>query len=198
MTTEQPEEERMPTPVDAESTGEPAEAEQAEATPERAPDPLEGKSPEEIAALAAEGAGYLELAQRTRADFDNYRKRTQRDLAAAKTRGAVELAREIATALDNIERALEHETDASDSSETSGRLIQALRTAQADVLVALERNGITPIAAAGQEFDPNLHEAIARRPAEDGEVPGTCVVVYQTGYAAGDEVVRASRVVVAD
>ena len=172
---------------------------QAQPAPAEEPaDPLEGKTDEEVRALAAEGAGYLALAQRTRADFDNYRKRTQRDLAAAKVRGGVELARELVGALDNIERALEHEAQAASEHEAAERLLQALRTAQADVIAALNRNGITPIAAEGEVFDPTLHEAIARRPVEAGETSGTCVVVFQTGYAAGDEIVRPARVVVAD
>lgn len=176
-----------------------AAGEQAQPAAAAAPaDPLEGKTDEEVRALAAEGAGYLALAQRTRADFDNYRKRTQRDLAAAKLRGGVELARELVGALDNIERALEHEAQAASEHEAAERLLQALRTAQADVIGALNRNGITAIAAEGEVFDPTLHEAIARRPVEEGETSGTCVVVYQTGYVAGDEIVRPARVVVAD
>lgn len=163
-----------------------------------AADPLAGKIDEEVRALAAEGAEYLSLAQRTRADFDNYRKRTQRDLAAAKVRGGVELARELVGALDNIERALEHEAPAAGEHEAAERLLQALRTAQADIVAALGRNGITAIAAEGEVFDPTRHEAIARRPVEEGETSGTCVVVFQTGYAAGDEIVRPARVVVAD
>lgn len=170
----------------------------AEGSAPEAADPLEGKTDEEIRGLAAEGSGYLALAQRTRADFDNYRKRTQRDLAAAKVRGGVELARELVNAIDHIELALEHERPAVAGNETAGRVLQALENARGEVLSALERNGITPIAAAGEPFDPTLHEAIARRPAEDGETPGHCVIVYQTGYQAGEEIVRPARVVVAD
>ncbi len=94
-------------------------------------DPLEGKSDEEIRELAAQAAEYLALAQRTRADFDNYRKRTQRDIAAAKRRGGVDLARELLPAIDNAERALEHETsvvfDAGDDGEHARRILDALK-----------------------------------------------------------------------
>lgn len=175
-----------------------AEVPRAEGSQRTADDPLEGKTDEEIRGLAAEGAGYLALAQRTRADFDNYRKRTQRDLAAAKVRGGVELARELVGAIDHIELALAHEEQAAEGNQAAGRLLQALENARAEVLAALERSGITPIAAAGEPFDPTLHEAIARRPAEHGEAAGHCVIVYQTGYQAGEEIVRPARVVVAD
>jgi molecular chaperone GrpE len=165
---------------------------------EAQPDPLQGKSDDEIRALAIESAEYLGLAQRTRADFDNYRKRTQRDLAAAKNRGSVELARELLPALDNVERAIEHEAASVGDHEGAERILEALRTAQIELVGALERGGIVRLGRLGEAFDPTYHEAIARRPAEEGEESGAVGVVYQAGYAAGDEIVRPARVVVTD
>jgi molecular chaperone GrpE len=161
-------------------------------------DPLEGKTDEEIRGLAIDGGEYLALAQRTRADFDNYRKRTQRDLAAAKVRGSVELARELLPALDNVERAIEHEAASVGDHEGAERILEALRTAQNELVGALERGGIVRLGQVGEAFDPTFHEAIARRPVEEGEASGAVGVVYQPGYAAGDEIVRPARVVVTD
>ncbi len=162
-----------------ESTPEGAVAveEQPEAQPEV--DPLEGKSDEEIRELAAQAGEYLALAQRTRADFDNYRKRAQRDLAAARVRGGVELARELLPAIDNAERALEHETAAieaagAEAAEEAGRLLGALRSLHEELVAALGRGGVERFDPHGEPFDPNRHEAMAKRPAGDGEESGVC------------------------
>ncbi|MDO9356167.1 MAG: nucleotide exchange factor GrpE [Solirubrobacteraceae bacterium] len=178
-----------------------AGAEAAEAAPEpEVVDPLEGKTDAEIRQLAAQGAEYLSLAQRTRADFDNYRKRMQRDVAAAKVRGGTDLARELLPAIDNVERALEHEgtalTEAGDASEAAQRILAALQSTHAEIVAALGRGGIERFDPLGEAFDPNRHEAVAQRPAEGQEAVAICGVVFQPGYAAGDEIIRAARVVV--
>jgi molecular chaperone GrpE len=165
-------------------------------------DPLEGKSDEEIRELAAQAAEYLALAQRTRADFDNYRKRTQRDLAAAKRRGGVDLARELLPAIDNAERALEHETsvvfDAGEDGEHARRILEALKSIHGELVTALGRGGIERFHPLGEPFDPNRHEAMAKRPADGDEDSGICGPVFQPGYAAGDEIVRPARVIVTE
>lgn len=170
--------------------------------PEAEPDPLEGKPDEEIRELAIAAAEYLGLAQRTRADFDNFRKRSQAQAAAAKVRGGTDLARELLPAIDNVERALEHEgtalTEAGDASEAAQRILTALRTAHGELVAALSRGGIERFDPLGEAFDPTRHEAVARRPAEGQEPVAICGVVFQPGYAAGDEIIRAARVVVTD
>lgn len=196
----------------------PAAAATAEAEPEAAPqgpaagdaeviaepaaDPLEGKSEDEIRALAAQAGEYLGLAQRTRADFDNYRKRAQRDVGAARQRGGAALARELLPALDNVERAVEHEAKAitgeAADAEHAQRILAALRTAHSEFVAALARAGVERFDPTGEPFDPQRHEAMARRPAQEGEGSGICAVVYEAGYAAGDEIVRPARVVVTD
>lgn len=197
-----------PAPAEAEATDHESTPEGAVAVDEQAAaeeatvDPLEGKSDEEIRELAAQAAEYLALAQRTRADFDNYRKRTQRDLAAAKRRGGVELARELLPAIDNAERALEHETsvvfDAGDDGEHARRILDALKTMHTELVGALGRGGIERYVPLGEPFDPNRHEAMAKRPADGDEDSGVCGPIFQPGYAAGDEIVRPARVVVTE
>jgi molecular chaperone GrpE len=165
-------------------------------------DPLEGKSDAEIRELAAQAAEYLALAQRTRADFDNYRKRAQRDLAAARQRGGVELTRELLPAIDNAERALEHETsvvfDAGEDGQHARRILDALKTIHGELVAALGRGGIERFDPLGEPFDPNRHEAMAKRPADGGEDSGICGPIFQPGYAAGDEIVRPARVIVTE
>ncbi len=185
-------------PEGAAAPADAAEAVEAEA----APDPLEGKTDEEIRALAAQAGDYLALAQRTQADFANFRKRAQAQAAAAKVRGGTDLARELLPAIDNVERALEHEgtalTEAGDASEAAQRILTALRSAHGEIVAALSRGGIERFDPLGEPFDPTRHEAVARRPAEDQEPVAICGVVFQPGYAAGDEIIRAARVVVTD
>ncbi len=147
---------------------------------------------EELTAKAEKADEYLELAQRTKADFENYRKRAARETAAAQERGIVKLALELLPAVDNLDRALAA-TDGSGDSET---LVSGLKLVHAGVLAALARVGIEPYSPEGEQFDPQLHEAVAQQPVEGAE-PGTVVEVYQRGYRLGDSVLRPAGVVVA-
>jgi molecular chaperone GrpE len=147
---------------------------------------------EELTAKAEKADEYLELAQRTKADFENYRKRAARETAAAQERGIVKLALELLPAVDNLDRALE----ATDGSGDSENLVSGLKLVHAGVLTALARVGIEPYSPQGEQFDPEVHEAVAQQPVE-GVEPGTIVEVYQRGYLLGDSVLRPASVVVA-
>jgi molecular chaperone GrpE len=147
---------------------------------------------EELAAKAEKADEYLELAQRTKADFENYRKRAAKEAAAALQRGIAKLALELLPAVDNLDRALAA-TDGADDSET---LVSGIKLVHAEVIAALARLGIEPYSPRGERFDPEHHEAVAQQPVEGAE-PGTIVEVYQRGYRLGDSVLRPARVVVA-
>jgi molecular chaperone GrpE len=156
---------------------------------------------EELGARADKAEEYLELAQRTQADFENYRKRAMRDVAAAQERGVVKLAKELLPAVDNLDRALEAaEAAARDGGERSGNcdssLVSGIKLVHTDVMAALARVGIEPFSPEGDPFDPQHHEAVAQQPVE-GADPGTVVEVYQRGYRLGDLVLRPARVIVA-
>jgi len=162
----------------------------AEATPE---DALE-EDLEEITARANKADEYLALAQRTKADFENYRKRAARETAAAQERGVAKLAKELLPAVDNLDRALEAAQHDGDNGAST--LVSGIKLVHADVIAALSRVGIERFEPAGEQFDPQRHEAIAQQPVE-GAQPGTIVEVYQRGYRLGDFVIRPARVVVA-
>ena len=149
-----------------------------------------------LTAKAAKADEYLALAQRTKADFENYRKRATRDAAAAQERGAVRLALELLPAIDNLERALAHADSDAGADGDDGSFVAGIRHVHADVIAALGRAGIECYSPQGERFDPQLHEAVAQQPIE-GAKPGTIVEVYQRGYRLGDAVVRPARVVVA-
>ncbi|HZU60870.1 MAG TPA: nucleotide exchange factor GrpE [Solirubrobacteraceae bacterium] len=147
---------------------------------------------EKLTAKAQKADEYLELAQRTKADFENYRKRAAREAGAAQERGVVRLAKELLPAVDNLDRALE----AVDSASNGADLVAGIKLVHAEVLAALARVGVEPFDPAGQAFDPSWHEAVAQQPV-DGAQSGTVAEVYQRGYRLGDTVIRPARVLVA-
>jgi molecular chaperone GrpE len=148
---------------------------------------------EELTARAAKADEYLSLAQRTQADFENYRKRAARDIGAAEGRGVTRLARELLPALDNLGRALA----AAEGSEVDGHLATGVRLVHDELFAGLARVGIEQFSPRGERFDPQVHEAITQQPVEGAE-SGTVAEVYQPGYRLGDAVLRPARVVVAE
>jgi molecular chaperone GrpE len=134
---------------------------------------------------------YLDLAQRTRADFENYQKRMQRDLVQERRFAQTPLAADLLPALDNLERA----TVAAEQAGEKGPLVQGVVMVQAQLLDILRRHGITRIEAQGLPFDPNLHQAVMQQPHKD-HPPMTVVQVLEQGYMIHDRVLRPARVAV--
>jgi molecular chaperone GrpE len=149
---------------------------------------------DELTAKAEKADEYLELAQRAKADFENYRRRAVREASAAQERGVAKLAKALLPAVDNLDRALA--AVAQDGEGDNGTLASGIKLVHADVIAALARMGIEPFSPEGEPFDPQWHEAVAQQPV-DGAQPGTVVEVYQRGYRLGDTVLRPARVVVA-
>jgi molecular chaperone GrpE len=147
---------------------------------------------DELGALAAKRDEYLALAQRTQADFENYRKRVARESALALQRGVAKLAKELLPAIDNLDRALA-------AAATDDPLLDGVRIVRSELSAALARVGVESFSPLGQTFDPAVHEAMATvpQPAEGGSDSGLVVEVYQPGYRLGDSVIRPARVVVA-
>jgi molecular chaperone GrpE len=161
--------------------GEPARADSAE---------IEGDL-DELVQVAAQRDEYLALAQRTQADFENYRKRVARESALAQERGVAKLVKELLPALDNLDRALA-------AAAEDDPLLEGVRLVRTELSAALARVGVESFAPLGQKFDPALHEAMATtsQPESGGE-DGTIVEVYQPGYRLGEHIIRPARVVVA-
>ena len=166
--------------AEAPAAGEPAAAEQAD----RVEHDLDA-----LVARANERDEYLALAQRTQADFENYRKRMARENAQAVDRGVGKLAKELLPALDHLEIALK-------AAEGHEEVIKGFALVRDEIVNALNRAGIQPFAPHGEPFDPNQHEAMASQPAEDAE-SGTVIDVYQQGYRLNGAVLRPARVIVA-
>src|SRR4051794_17311906 len=158
---------------------------QAEAEVAAEDDASDGSVPD----LAAERDRYLDLAKRTQADFDNYRKRAAKDAAAAGARAKAGLVRELLPVVDNLERAL------ASASDSDTAIAEGVRLVHADLVGVLERNGIESDEPTGQRFDPTEHEAVSMR-TEDGAEPGIVLDVVEKGYKLNDTVIRPARVVV--
>jgi molecular chaperone GrpE len=140
---------------------------------------------------------YLELAKRTQADFENFRKRMAAEVQAAGVRGKGQLAQEVVPALDDLERAiqaagLDPEGDSEDGLAHGVLLVfRSLRE-------GLKRAGIEAVDPQGEKFDPNQHEALSTLPAPEGTESGTVVEVLQKGYRLDDKLIRPARVVVSE
>ncbi len=190
-------EERTHQPEEAERAGAeqaPAgEAEGAPAAAEAAAAEAVEHDLEALQAKAAERDEYLALAQRTQADFENYRKRAARDVQAAQDRGAAKVVKELLPALDNLERAI---AAAEEQEGDEHHLTAGIRLVHRELIDALGRLGIETISPKGEAFDPNVHEAMSSQPVEGAE-SGTVVEVYQQGYRLNGLVIRPARVAVA-
>jgi molecular chaperone GrpE len=180
-------EERAEVPDEQEATGA-APVAAAEPAPEAEPEP---EPEDELTVAQRERAEYLDLAKRTQADFENYRKRAAKEIAAAGGRARIGLIREILPVLDNLERALGVAPEAGGDG-----FVEGVRLVYRDLQGALSRAGVETIEPKGDAFDPNVHEALSMRPQEGAE-SGTVVDVVEKGYRTADTVVRPARVVVA-
>jgi molecular chaperone GrpE len=145
----------------------------------------------QLQAAQKERDDYLGLAQRVKADFDNYQKRQARDLAEERRYAQAPLALDLLTPLDNLDRAVAAAKQAGDNSP----LAQGVYMVQGQLLEVLRRHGVTRIDAEGKPFDPNKHQAVLQQPSAQVP-PNTVLQVLEQGYMIHDRVLRAARVVV--
>lgn len=168
---------------------EPEQPPRAEAPPPDAAEPAE--APKAGEALA-ERDDLLARLQRVSADFVNYQKRVQRDIAEAREFANAELIRELLAVLDDMERAL----DAARANHSADDpLLSGMHLVYGKALEVLGRFGLQPIQAEGQPFDPTRHEAMLQQPSAEHEAP-TVLNELQRGYELKGRVLRPARVVV--
>ena len=129
---------------------------------------------------------------RTAADFDNFRKRTRKEVEDARRGGREELLKELLPVFDNLERAIQSAQRATDVKGVADGLVMVLKQFEA----TLGRISIIKVPTTGNAFDPSMHEAI-QQVETDEHAPGTVVAEVQPGYMQGDKLVRAAMVVVA-
>ncbi len=166
------------------------QAMEAEAQPEGL-EPVPGPTVEEEAEhLKAELDHVRDIYLRKLAEFDNFRKRVEREREDIRLAGVEEMVRDLLPVLDNFERALQHAED------DSGAFQQGVEMIAKQLWDTLERRGVKEVNPVGQPFDPELHEAVQR--VEDGQYPpGTVAWVMLKGYTMGDHLVRPAMVGVA-
>jgi molecular chaperone GrpE len=134
---------------------------------------------------------------RALAEVENVRKRLERERDEARTYSVTRFARDILTVADNLNRALAAvPADVRAKDDAVKAVLEGVDATARELAAALARHGVKPIEAAGQRFDPNLHQAIAEVPSREAQ-PGTVVNVVQPGYLIGDRLLRPAMVTVA-
>jgi molecular chaperone GrpE len=146
---------------------------------------------------AAADAGEQEIAAlnnrllRLQADFDNFRKRSLREKDELYRLANQDIMQELLPVLDHLDLALKAVADHGDDQA----FVEGVKLVAEQLLSALGKFGMTPVDAAGEEFDPNLHEAISHLPSED-VVENRVIEQVRRGYQLGDRLLRPAQVVV--
>jgi molecular chaperone GrpE len=169
--------------------GEPSGEEDPQNEEERLEETQAVKAEDPLARIQRERDEYLDLARRSQADFENYRKRAAKEAALAGERAKSGLVRELLPVVDNLERAL------ASADESEQHLAEGVRLVHSELIAVLERNGVQQFDPSGERFDPGEHEALSMRP-QDGAESGVVLDVVEKGYRANGTVLRPARVVV--
>jgi molecular chaperone GrpE len=191
---EGPVEEAEGSPVDPASLG---NEESPDTLSEPEVEPATGEEPDlqwdeatvlavELEATRRDRDQYLEALQRLKAEFENSRKRQERERLRILSMASERLVQELLPVLDNLDRALEAGGDIREG-------VQATRDQLAEVL---GEEGLLPVASDGQIFDPNVHEAVMGQISEEHE-EGTIIQTFQRGYVLNGKPIRPAKVVVA-
>jgi molecular chaperone GrpE len=151
----------------------------------------EGLSSRE-AELERERDNYKDLLLRRSAEFENFRKRTERERVAQSESAAADLVKELLPLIDDLERALQAEAG-SEGIEAYRRGVELIHRQLSELL---RKRGVTPIEALGADFDPHYHQAVSYEPAS-GRREGEIIEEYGRGYLLGDRLLRPSMVKVA-
>jgi molecular chaperone GrpE len=160
-----------------------------EAETERADSVEDEDDDDPLAQAQRERDEYLDLAKRSQADFENYRKRAAKEAVLAGERAKGGLVRELLPIVDNLERAL---ASAADGEQ---HLAEGVRLVHSELIAVLERNGVEQFDPKGESFDPTVHEALSTR-SDDEADPGVVLDVVEKGYRTNGTVLRPARVVV--
>lgn len=144
---------------------------------------------EEIGRLADEVARLKDRHLRLAAEFDNYRKRSEREKSESHTRAQAELASRLLDGLDDLQR-VAHHADAADFDT----LLDGVRLVERKLLQVLEASGLEPVDAEGRPFDPESIEALATVEAESAAEDDHVADVFQRGYRFKGQLIRPARV----
>lgn len=149
---------------------------------------------EELAKLrvrSQERDQYLDMLQRSRAEFENYQKRNQKDRDQERRYLTSSVFADLLPVLDNLERAMAAARQAGEK----GPLVDGVAMVLNQFLDVFKRHGVTPIEAQDRPFDPNIHQAVMQQPAAD-KPANTVIQVLEQGYTIHDRVLRPAKVIV--
>ena len=149
-----------------------------------------GPAGDELAEVTRQRDDFQDQLLRLRAEFANYQKRTKAQADEARQYMIVPLAEDVLNAIDNFDRAIE-----AARAEGAAGIVAGLDMVHKQLLGALAKHGVEPIAALGKPFDPNQHEAILQQPHAD-KPEGTVVAELVKGYRLKDRVLRPTKVAV--
>ena len=152
-----------------------------------------------IQELEAELATLKDQALRVRAEADNIRKRSEREVQNAKLYGVEKFAGDVLSVYDNLTRAL-HTIDGKakeELGENARTLVEGIELTEKDLTTVLARHGVKPVPGVGEKFDPNVHQAVANIPHPEIE-KGQVAAVMQQGFTIGERTLRAAMVAVSN
>ena len=192
----EPEEGAEGSPVDPASLGEAAEV-PGTSEEDLVEEPVPDEEPvlevdgllvlsEELEATRRERDQYLDALRRLKAEFENSRKRQERDRIRLLSMASERLVQELLPVLDNLDRAL----------EAGGDIREGVQATRDQLAAVLANEGLLPVASDGQPFDPNVHDAVMGQPSEEHE-EGTIIQTFQRGYVLNGKPIRPAKVVVA-
>ena len=141
-----------------------------------------------------DAAGLKDQLLRLMADSENLRKRSERDISAAKKYGALGLARDLLGSIDNLETAISHMPENKDDmDETLKNILVGVEMSARELASVLERHHIKKVTPEQEKFDYNIHQAMFEVPTDEVE-PGMVVQVVQSGYMLHDRLLRPAMV----
>jgi molecular chaperone GrpE len=141
---------------------------------------------EELEVTRLERDQYLDALRRLKAEFENSRKRQERERARTLSMASERLVQELLPVLDNLDRAL----------EAGGDIREGVQATRDQLAAVLAEEGLLPVASDGQPFDPNVHDAVMGQPSEEHE-DGTIIQTFQRGYLLNGKPIRPAKVMVA-
>lgn len=146
----------------------------------------------DVAQLQRERDDYYDRLLRKTAEFDNYRKRTDRERQQFAEAAAADLIKDLLPLVDDLERALKADA----GSEGADAIRRGVELIHKQLLETLRKRGVSPVDALGADFDPHFHMAVAYEPAE-GRRDGEVIEEFTRGYLLGDRLLRPAMVKVA-
>lgn len=146
---------------------------------------------EKLEVLQQTSDDYHDKFMRSRAELDNYRRRSAADMERARASGLDSALATVLRVFDDLERALQVSADGHGSA-----IIDGVRLVLENLEGDLERLGVTRLGAPGEQFDPELHEALTALPADEEHASGTIAQVVKVGFSQGDRLIRPAAVVV--